>query len=163
MSLVWNFSISRGWESTTDAMEEYHGEDWDEGKLLKEMGYSPWSRQEVEYGLGESDEGNQVVVYDSESGKFLVTVWAGDSLWARVHVPGFPDLLELLARLGPVREMLSQRWQVLGRIEEALQRAFEAWHGHPPWNPCEDCDREEIRRRRDARRIREEPKKAKET
>jgi hypothetical protein len=70
---------------------------------------------------------------------------------AHVFAADLPRALELVARW--LRIVQTARvFTFLDNLETAIARAFEAWHGHEPFNGyCANCDAPQVERVRQAR------------
>lgn len=62
------------------------------------------------------------------------------------------DLIALHVALAPLVQM---KWAnaVMPVVMQAIQRAFEAWHGHRPDDHCGECDRRETYYERERARV----------
>lgn len=111
-------------------------QEWGYGTAIDEIG-KEWGLMLKIYERNEEKDHNR-------SCEFLVDITpTGCSIYP-VLIEDLPTLLQFLRNYLPIFEGDAVRVHLLA-IEQAIDRAFMAWHGHPSWDACRECDRVEQR------------------
>lgn len=93
------------------------------------------------FGVGAWEDSGGIDVYFAENGTargWYALVHVGlDVAPFWVLVENSAELLALAVKLAPVARLPQD---VLVSIQTTIVRAFRAWHGHDPGDPCDECD-----------------------
>lgn len=120
-------------------------------KVLSEWGYSANADE-----IGK-ESGLLVCIYErhgdqpfNREWEFLVEITPAGAHVYTILIEDLPNLLHFIKEYFPAFEIDALRTH-LRAVEEALDKAFMVWHGHPAWGACRHCDHEE-KLRHDKRR-----------
>lgn len=130
----------------------------DLGAWLKRLGFSQAYESD---GVFRDDEYERhTTVYTRQSSEWpILLMWNNVDEWEQFLVQNRADLWGLRSQLANV--LMTTVLEHVCDMQKTITRAFRAWHGHDPEDPCKECDPMEVYHRKKSRE-RAEAKKAKE-
>ena len=128
--MIWKFDAETGWAPTpapwgqhADAVSDYLGDH--DYRLLDNYG---------------NDEGRVVAIWRSEQ-EYVVEL---NDESDRILTVGLPSLLALLREAAPLIDISHKE-----HMRMTVEKAFQAWHGHHTYTPCDKCDPDEMAREKE--------------
>lgn len=143
MEHLWQYSKGE-WRKIQSPFPE--SKETDYNKIIQEWGYIPYNdpignKYALRLEIHEKDEEKDF----NREWEFLLYITPAANYSYTILIDDLPVLLRFLREYLPLFELEAISTQ-LRTIAQAADRAYMAWHGHPSWDACHECDRTEQRR-----------------